>query len=88
MSFVSWINRQEEHRLSSAQILTSRYQSIVENKMKIECASDVVDEWNIPLPITTLHCPVTIDPSIHQVLLIHLDDSQILHTCLQLLRKD
>ena len=29
--FVSWINKQEEHRLSSAQILTSRYQSIAEN---------------------------------------------------------
>ena len=29
--FFSWINRQEEHRLSSAQILTSRYQSIADN---------------------------------------------------------
>ena len=29
--FFSWINRQEEHRLSSALILTSRYQSIVDN---------------------------------------------------------
>ena len=43
MIFVSWINRQEEHRLSSAQILTSRYQSIVDNRMKIECASHVVN---------------------------------------------
>ena len=41
--WVSWINRQEEHRLSSAQILTSRYQSIVDNRMKIERASHVVD---------------------------------------------
>ena len=29
--FVSWINRQEEHRLSSAQIMASRYQSIANN---------------------------------------------------------
>ena len=43
MFFVSWINRQEEYCLSSAQILTSRYQSIVDNRMKIECASYVVD---------------------------------------------
>ena len=43
VTFVSWINRQEEHRLSSAQILTSKYQSIVDNRMKIECASDVVN---------------------------------------------
>ena len=43
VTFVSWINRQEEHCLSSAQILTSRYQSIVDNRMKIECASHVVD---------------------------------------------
>ena len=28
--FFSWINRQEEYRLSSAQILTSKYQSIAE----------------------------------------------------------
>ena len=43
VTFISWINRQEEHRLSSAQNLTSRYQSIVDNRMKIECASDVVN---------------------------------------------
>ena len=43
VTFISWINRQEEHRLSSAQILTSRYQSIVDNRMKIECASNVVN---------------------------------------------
>ena len=43
MIFVSWINWQEEYCLSSAQILTSRCQSIVDNRVKIECASDVVD---------------------------------------------
>ena len=43
VTFVSWINRQEEHCLSSAQILTSRYQSIVDNGMKIESASNVVN---------------------------------------------
>ena len=42
VTFISWINRQEENCLSSALILTSRYQSIVDNRMKIECASDVV----------------------------------------------
>ena len=41
--FVSWINGQEEYCLSSAQILTSKYQSIVENRMKMERASNVVD---------------------------------------------
>ena len=40
--FVSWINGQEEYCLSSAQILTN-YQSIVDNRMKIERASDMVD---------------------------------------------
>ena len=50
MVCVSWINGQEEYCLSSAQILTSRYQSIVDNRMKIECASDLVDvmEYSIP----------------------------------------
>ena len=43
MIFVSWINGQEEYCLSSAQILTSRYQSIVDNGVKIECTSNVVD---------------------------------------------
>ena len=50
MFFVSWINRQEEHCLSSAQILTSRYQSIVDNRMKIECVSDVVDVMEYSTP--------------------------------------
>ena len=36
MIFVSWINGQEEYCLSSAQILTSRYQSIVDDRMKIK----------------------------------------------------
>ena len=31
VTFISWINKQEEHRLSSAQIFTSRYQSIVDS---------------------------------------------------------
>ena len=43
VTFVSWINRQEEHRLSSAQILTSRYQSIVDNRVKIECAPNMIN---------------------------------------------
>ena len=43
MVFVSWINKQEEHCLSSAQILTSKYQSIVDNRVKIECAPNKVN---------------------------------------------
>ena len=43
VTFVSWISGQEEYCLSSAQILTSRYQSIVDNRMKIESASNVVN---------------------------------------------
>ena len=40
---VSSINGQEEYCLSSARILTSRNQSIVDNRMKIESTSHVVD---------------------------------------------
>ena len=43
MIFLSWINWQEEYCLSSARILTSGYQSIVDNRVKIECTSKVVD---------------------------------------------
>ena len=43
VTFISWINKQEEHRLSSAQIFTSKYQSIVDNRMKIECSSNMVN---------------------------------------------
>ena len=50
VTFISWINKQEEHRLSSAQILTSRYQSVVDNRMKIECASNVVDVMEYSSP--------------------------------------
>ena len=50
VTFVSWIKGQEEYCLSSAQILTSRYQSIVDNRMKIECASYVVDVMEYSTP--------------------------------------
>ena len=50
MICVSWINGQEEYCLSSAQILTSRHQSIVDNRVKIECASDVVDVMEYSSP--------------------------------------
>ena len=56
MIFVSWINGQEEYCLSSARILTSRYQSIVDDRVKIECASDVVDVMEYSTPIITLSC--------------------------------
>ena len=42
MIFVTWINGQEECCLSFARILTSRYQSIVDIRMKIERTSNVV----------------------------------------------
>ena len=58
MIFVSWINGQEEHRLSSAQILTSRYQSIVDNRMEIECASNVVNVRECST-FQSPHCLVT-----------------------------
>ena len=38
VTFFSWITG-----LSSAQILTSRYQSIVDNRLKIDCTSNAVD---------------------------------------------
>ena len=43
MIFVSWINGQEGYCLSSARTLTSRYQSIVDNRVKIERTSNVAD---------------------------------------------
>ena len=41
MPFASGINGQEEYCLSSAQILTSKYQSIVDDRVKIKRASNV-----------------------------------------------
>ena len=43
VTIISWINKQKEHCLSFAQILTSRYQSIADNRMKIECASNMIN---------------------------------------------
>ena len=43
MPFVSGINKQEEYCLSLAWILTSRYQSIVDDRMKIKSTSYVVN---------------------------------------------
>ena len=50
MIFVSWINGQEGDCLSSAQILTSKYQSIVDNRMKIECTFNVADMMEYSTP--------------------------------------
>ena len=50
MIFVSWINGQEEYCLSSVQILTSRYQSLVDKSVKIECTSNVVDVMEYSTP--------------------------------------
>ena len=46
---VSWINGQEEYCLSSAWILTSRYQSIVDNRVKIDACV-----LRAPLPALTV----------------------------------
>ena len=43
MPFVSGINRQKIYCLSFAWILTSRYQSIVDDRMKIKSTSNVVN---------------------------------------------
>ena len=43
MPFVSGINMQEEYCLSLARILTSRYQSVVDDRMKIKRTSNVVN---------------------------------------------
>ena len=43
MPFVSGINRQKEYCLSLAWILTSRYQSIVDDRMKIKSTSNMVN---------------------------------------------
>ena len=55
MIFVSWISGQEEYCLSSAQLLTSRYQTIVDDRVKIECTSNVVDVMEYSTPD---HCIV------------------------------
>ena len=60
MIFVSWINGQEEECLSSAQILTSRYQSIVDNRVKIEHTSNVVNMLEESTSELS-HCPVMKD---------------------------
>ena len=43
MTFVHRINRQEEYCLSLARILTSRYKSRVDDRMKIERTSKMVN---------------------------------------------
>ena len=79
MNFISWINRQEEHCLSSAQILTSKYQPIVDNRVKIECASNVVDVMeNVLLPITTLSCRRRINEIVSRVSLKSSEVNRIL----------
>ena len=50
MIFVSFIHGQKEYCLSFAQILTSRNQSIVDNRVKIECASNVVNVMEYSTP--------------------------------------
>ena len=43
MAFVSGINKQKEYCLSLAWVLTSRYQSIVDDRMKIKRTSNMVN---------------------------------------------
>ena len=50
MICVSWISGQEEYCLSSVQILTSRYQSVVDGGVEIGCASNVVDVMEYSTP--------------------------------------
>ena len=59
MFFVSRINRQKEYCLSFARTLTSSYQSIVDDRMKIKGTScgKYAGRVNAELP----HCPVMKD---------------------------
>ena len=43
MTFVHKIHKQEDHCLSVAQILTSRYQSRIDDGMQIDCTSDMIN---------------------------------------------
>ena len=43
MTFVHKVNKQEEYCLSLARILTSKYQSRVDDRMKIERTSNMVN---------------------------------------------
>ena len=60
MIFVSGINGQEEHCLSSAQTLTSKCQSIVDNRVKIENVSNVVQVMEM-FQLQSPHCLATLD---------------------------
>ena len=44
MVFVHGIHRQKEYCLSVAQILTSKYQSRIDDGMYIDCTSDMINE--------------------------------------------
>ena len=59
MPFVSGINRQKEYCLSLARILTSRYQSIVDDRMKIKRTSNIGKFGRIRSE--SPHCPVMKD---------------------------
>ena len=56
MVFVHGIHKQKEYCLSVAQILTSRYQSRIDDGMYIDCTTDMID--NRP---ESRHCPVLKD---------------------------
>ena len=43
MVFVHGFQRQREYCLSVAQILTSRYQSRIDDRMSIDCTSDMIN---------------------------------------------
>ena len=60
MPFVSGINKQEECCLSLAWILTSKYQSIVDDRMKIKCTSNVVNMLEESYSELS-HCPAMKD---------------------------
>ena len=60
MFFVHGLHKQQEYCLSFAQILSSRYQSIIDDRMKIKRISDEINvlEENRP---EKQHCPVMKD---------------------------
>ena len=60
MLFAFGINRQKENCLSLAEILTSKYQSIFDDRMKIKRTSDVVN-MRERIRAELQHCPVMKD---------------------------
>ena len=60
MVFVHGIHKQKEYCLSDAQILTSRYPSLIDDGMQIDCTSDMIKSTGRNCS-ELIHCPVVKD---------------------------